>query len=571
MRRSTGWVAIFPGAMTSTTAVPKVFARRPSGPGLYGAAVFFAMSLTPSLLPRNPVLQGVVSGITAAAGYGLGSLAHWLWSYLELPVLTGQVRRVLGWVWLGILAMLVVASMWQHVGWQNGVREEFGMDPIGPLVWVRILPVALATGAVILVVARAIRKLLAFLVDWLDDRLPRRFSTLIAAVVIGLLLWGLWTEVLVNGFFAGANRMFAPRDTATDQGVSPPDSPNRSGSPESLVEWETLGRKGRTFVATGPTVDELNAFSGGGALEPIRVYAGLKSADTVEERARLVLDELERTGAFEREALIVATTTGTGYLEPNAMEALEYVLNGDVATAGVQYSYLPSWISLLADQAEVKDTSEVVFETIHAHWASLPPDDRPELYVYGLSLGSYGVEAVLGSVEILNEPIDGAVLVGPPFVNPLRTQLVAARDPGSTPVVPVYQEGTTVRFTTEDDSLDLPGGEWGDTRIAYVQHASDPVVFFSPTLLWSQPDWLLPGQRGAEISEDFVWTPFVTMWQVALDLPAAGAVPEGFGHLYTREANAHAWIAVTRPDGWTEANTTRLMDLFATTPSPAEG
>ena len=38
------------------------------------ALVFLCASLTPSLLPRGWVLQGVVSGVTAIIGYGIGSL-----------------------------------------------------------------------------------------------------------------------------------------------------------------------------------------------------------------------------------------------------------------------------------------------------------------------------------------------------------------------------------------------------------------------------------------------------------------------------------------------------------------
>jgi uncharacterized membrane protein len=384
---------------------------------------------------------------------------------------------------------------------------------------------------------------------------------LLGAVGLVLMVWGLWSGVLVNTFFAVANQVFAPRDTTTAEGDTQPTSELRSGSPGSLVAWETLGAKGRTFVATGPSVDELNAFHNGGAMEPIRVYVGLRSAETVEERAQLVLNELIRTGAFDREVLVVATTTGTGFLQPNAMTALEYVHNGDVAVAGAQYSYLPSWISLLADQDKVKATSLTVFATIHAYVSTLPEDERPEIYLYGLSLGAFGVEAILTSINIINEPIDGALMVGPPFVNELWNQLVANRDPGSSPSTPVYQGGRTVRFANEGNALALQDDEdkWGETRVVYLQNASDPVVFFSPSLFLNQPDWLLDGQRGAEISDEFHYARLITGWQVMMDLPAAGSVPAGFGHMYTKQANAQAWIAITGPEGWTAAETERLM------------
>ena len=139
-------------------------------------------------------------------------------------------------------------------------------------------------------------------------------------------------------------------------------------------------------------------------------------------------------------------------------------------------------------------------------------------------------------------------MTGPPFVNPLHDQIIDDRDPGSSPSAAVYENGRTVRFTNEENLLSVPTAEWGPTRVAYLQHASDAVVFFSPELAFNEPDWLLPGQRGPEITDDFTWFPLVTMWQVLMDMANAGGVPEGFGHEYTKQANSDVWIAVTAPD-----------------------
>jgi uncharacterized membrane protein len=438
------------------------------------------------------------------------------------------------------------------------------MDRINPTIWAFILPIAVVVSFLILIGARLILRLLLTMIRWFDAHLPRRLAVATGLIAFSLIIWGLWTEVLVDGSFAVANRFFAPLDSTTDRGIAAPESTNRSGGPGSLIPWETLGRQGRNFVASGPTRADLNEFHGAGSsLEPIRVYAGLRSAETVAERAQLVLDELIRTDAFDRQVMVIASTTGTGKLESNAMDALEYVTNGDVAVAGVQYSYLPSVLSLLADADEVRETSLHVFDTIHGYWSTLPAESRPEIYVYGLSLGSYGVESILTSIDIVNEPIDGALMVGPPFVDELWNRVVDERDPGSAPTLPVFEDGRTVRFANERAGAAHPTTDWGPTRILYLQHASDPVVFFRPDVLLKQPDWLFEDQRGDEISEGFIWIPFVTMWQLLGDLATAGSVPEGFGHLYTPQANADAWIAVTRPDNWKKADTERLKTHLA--------
>ncbi|HEU4320190.1 MAG TPA: alpha/beta-hydrolase family protein [Acidimicrobiia bacterium] len=542
--------------------IPGVFSRPVSEPGLITGLVFFILSLLPSLLPRSAFIQGVVSGVTFIVGYAFGAAGQWAWNYLGILKPGGRVWRAVRWILYGVLAVLIVSGLWRHVGWQNNVRDLFGMERVSPGVWLTIVPVAAITAALLLIVARSFRKLLHVITRWLDRVLPARLARFLGWTFLVLILWGLYTGVLVNGFFVAANALFEPRDASTNEGNTQPTSELYSGSPQSLIDWDDLGRQGRRFVSEPTSTTDLNSFWAGGAKEPIRVYVGLKSAETVEERAQLLLEELIRTGAFSREQVIIATTTGTGYLEPNAMTSLDYVTNGDVAIGGVQYSYLPSWISLLADQEEVTETSKVVFDTVHSYWSTLPEAERPEIYMYGLSLGSFGVETILSSIGILNNPIDGAIMVGPPFVNPMHDDIVSNRDPGSTPETPIFEEGTTVRFTNRDNRLGLPNGEWDDVRVVYVQQATDPVVLFSTNLAFEEPDWLQPGSRSDDLTDDFVWSPLVTMWQVLIDLAGAATVPEGYGHLYSKQTNADAWVAVLRPEGMTEEIAADLRDFL---------
>lgn len=550
----------------SASRTRRVFHLRFSGTGLVVAGFFFAVSLLPSLLPRAPYVQGVVSGVTLMVGYGLGAGGQALWEYLEIPRLRGRARTIVVGLLVALVAWMTVQGVWKQVGWQNDIRALFGMAPTSPTSWPVILLTTVAVAAVVLIISRSLRVLFGKVAGWLGRHLPRRLAWVLGVTGLLLLFWVLLTGVLVKGFFAAANVAFSVRDSDTPPAVSQPVEPERSGSAGSLAAWDTLGRQGRIFTGWGPRAEQINTFSGGGAQEPIRAYVGLKSAETLQERADLLLAELKRSGAFDREVLVVATTTGTGFLDPRGVDPVEYAFNGDTAIAGVQYSYLPSWLSLLADKEAVRETSRAVFDTVHGYWATLPEQSRPKLYLYGLSLGSYGVGSVLNSVSIVNEPVDGALMSGPPFVNELHKTIVENRDPGTAPWLPTYREGRTVRFTAEQSGFDRTPGPWGPTRLVYLQHNSDPVVFFSPDLAFREPDWLKPGQRGPDISRQMGWFPLVTMWQVALDLPGAGNVPWGFGHMYSYRSNLESWVQVAQPEGWTDARTDRLVDILEAQP-----
>ena len=49
--------------------------------------------MPPSLLPRGWVLQGVIAGVTAAIGYGVGVALAWFFAELTEPRLSPTFRR----------------------------------------------------------------------------------------------------------------------------------------------------------------------------------------------------------------------------------------------------------------------------------------------------------------------------------------------------------------------------------------------------------------------------------------------------------------------------------------------
>lgn len=77
-------------------------------------------------------------------------------------------------------------------------------------------------------------------------------------------------------------------------------------------------------MIAGPGRDEIAAFWDAPTHQPVRIYVGLTASETVEERAKLAFDELRRVGGFERKYLILATPTGSAWLDPGAMDTLEW-------------------------------------------------------------------------------------------------------------------------------------------------------------------------------------------------------------------------------------------------------
>jgi uncharacterized membrane protein len=200
---------------------------------------------------------------------------------------------------------------------------------------------------------------------------------------------------------------------------------------------------------------------------------------------------------------------------------------------------------------------------VYGAWSKLPLNERPQLMLFGESLGSFGAESAFSGADDIRNRVDGMLLVGPPNRNELWRQFVADRDPGSTEILPSYENGATIRFAREPATdLDRPASLWSTPRVAYLQHPSDPIVWWSPRLMLSRPDWLRE-PRGADVSADVRWYPFVTFWLVTADMAFSTGVPAGHGHSYGAEPVA-AWADIASPDGWTPQRTAELTDLIAT-------
>jgi uncharacterized membrane protein len=400
----------------------------------------------------------------------------------------------------------------------------------------------------------------------LRRHLPKLIARLTAAVLTAALVVGLVTRLLNPVLMDIVAAVSSSVNNGNLPGVSRPVSPFRSGSPASLVSWDSLGKQGRAFVARGPTVAQIEDLTGRPAIEPIRVYAGLHSAPTLQDEAALVLRELERTGAFSRALLAVTLPTGSGAVPETLISPLEYMYGGNTAIAAIQYSDLPSWITFLAQRPRAQQAGQVLFGTIYSYWSRLSPRHRPRLVVTGLSLGAYGTGTAFSSVADITAHTSGALFAGPPNDTPLWQELTSERATGSPEWLPVWHGGRIVRFAASPSSLRLPDGTLAHPQIVYVQHADDPVVWWSPSLALQEPGWLA-GPHGSGVIPQMRWYPFVTFWQVTADLIVSTSVPPGHGHDYGPEIPT-AWAALLDPPGWTSAGTVTLTALEAASSLP---
>ncbi|UGT59735.1 alpha/beta hydrolase [Nocardia asteroides] len=525
--------------------------------GLVVATLFFALSVTPSLVPRDWLFQGLVSGINAALGYGVGCVLEWLFRLWVWPRVRGRVPEPPTWVRYAVKSAVFLTAalgagfmLVQSARWQREISALMGMEGTPTPAYLRTGLLSVAVGVAVVAVYRTVRAFVTVLARELNRwvRVPRELAPAVGLLVLVIAVVTVFNGVASRAFFALANEAFKVRNDDTSAYAIQPVLPERSGSPDSLAEWDTLGFEGRWFVSHGPSRSRIAAVTGRQAAEPIRAYVGLESRAGDRTQAELAVAELERTGAFERRVLVLMTTTGTGWVNSMAAGAIEYMYGGDSAIVATQYSYLPSVLSFLADRSKAASAGRELFDAVYERWSALPPQARPKLLVYGESLGSQGSEEAFDGLAELRAQVDGALWVGPPNSNRLWKQFVTRRDPGSREVQPVYADGLVVRFAAEWADLDRPEAEWRTPRIAYLQHASDPIVWWSTDLIFSQPDWLSE-PRGSDVSAQMRWYPFVTFWQVAADLTNAQGVTDGHGHRYG-DLVIDGWAAVAAPPEW---------------------
>jgi uncharacterized membrane protein len=319
--------------------------------------------------------------------------------------------------------------------------------------------------------------------------------------------------------------------------VTAPTTPEVTGSPASGLDWLKQTREGARWLSMALPPETIAAVMGvDSAKQPIRVYASLEVAPDDEERARVLLAEIDRTKALERKAFAIFSPTGSGYVNYVANETFEYLTLGDCASAAIQYSVLPSALSLTKVPTGSAQTAMVISGVVQRLLA-MPKAKRPRFYLFGESLGSQVSEEMFKDTGILSlegTGIHAALWIGTPAATVWRRQIWGNRTITEIPAVgpgPVYLPRSIADWRA------LPEEERAKVRYLLLQNGDDPIPKFGSQVVWRRPDWLGPNAtRPIGAPKGTHWMPVTTFMMTFLDMlnaltPTPGIFAEG-GHDY---------------------------------------
>lgn len=506
-------------------------------------------------------MQGLISGLALTSGYTVGVLGQWLWNYFELPKPGRRARPVVALTAAGFCFILAAIFLWEASGWQNTLRASMGLEKTAVTRPFVIGVVAVLLFLVLLILARSFRETFHYVSERLHRYVPRRVSYLFG-LIAAFAIYGLAANgVLFSLILRAADSSYKQWDRQVQPDLLQPADSMKAGSVASFLKWEEMGHYGREFIAGSVDTSDLKKFTRQPVKQPIRVYVGIHAGDE-EERAELALQELKRLNAFDRSVLILATPTGSGWVEEDAIEPVEYLHRGDIATVAAQYSYLPGALPLILEGEYGSEVARALFQKIYGYWTELPRDNRPKLYLQGLSLGALNSDHSFDFFDIINDPFHGALWSGPPFRSSIWREVTTRRRPESPVWLPRFRDDSVVRFANQHGGLEQGEAEWGNFRIAYLQYASDPIVFFDFQAWRREPKWMT-GPRGPGVNENLKWYPIVTMLQLVADMIASTSLPPGYGHEYASVDYLQSWMELTEPEGWSEEEFKKLRAHFA--------
>lgn len=542
--------------------------------GLLAGLRLASKSYEPSLMRRSAIDQGIIVGGSFVAGFvGAAAISR---AFDVLPdAATNPVLKAASTLAAGAQTAQMLGSSPsmvghidpEHAGWMEAGSEVLAAVALSRLItedgfW---LPRALAVATFTAATVADTREALAARPDPPDTVYVATSigvgtgASLALGGVAGLISLGAWLPGKLSGAgpigraaggAVGAIAVAAALGYAGRYGASgvivkisggnrateiaysdAPDLGSVTGGNGSEVPFDTLGLQGRRLVSEVVPVDDIEEIMHEPArATPTRIYIGLDSGETEDDLIDLAIDELARTGSFDRSTIIAASPAGTGYVNYIASEAAELMSRGDCATVAVQYGTLPSMLSMNKVNKAARVYAALltrIRQEITARGSS------SELCAYGESLGAttgqLGVEWASPGRSLI---VDRALWVGTPRGSALFERLTAQDG------VPVFDDPKALTAYLENN--DAP-------RIIFLNHDNDPVTHFAPQDAYRMPRWLAESDRGRGTDPNQRWLPAVAFFQGLIDTKnAATVVPGEFfstGHDYRADLGTFIRVA----------------------------
>ncbi len=586
-----------------------------SGPAAPLKASALLDSYGPSLMPRSSVHQGLAAGLALLAANAVG---------LGVDLVARRVAPTtspLAWR-LGARALLAAggaavsridetdeeptsraalrtAGRLVAVASVGGMVHEAGKD-VQDQVDAPVVPIATGLGAFALVANRLSKDLAVrqgVIKRWTEDDKPAQLAQSLGVgfavstvgrfvgrgfvssrrsiadyigdspghVAIGRAInAAVWTAGAVAAYSGVVGRLSQLNGKMEANFSSPPGNPHVSGGPNSISPFEKLGLQGRRFVTEVVPPEVIESTLGEPAkAHPIRAYVGVESEPIYATgRSELMLDEMERLGAFDREYLLLVSPTGTGWVDHTMVESAEILARGDIATACIQYGKAPSFLELQGVSLGRAQFRQLLWG-VRQRLRTVPKEERPKVLVFGESLGAWSSSDVImhqGIEGFDHYGIENALWFGlPGLARWSKTGMKEGRNPLTPP-------GTVAAFDHFDDYSRLSEEERSSLRAVVVDHDNDPIAQMSLRNAVKKPPWL-DGEHGRNVPGGMNWTPMITFIHVLADaMNAMVTVPgeyKSFGHDYRGDTlnfvhAAYGMEAVT--DEQREAIETTLMN-----------
>ncbi len=480
--------------------------KRVSITGLVIAYILYRESLQPVLLPLNLNSQLIFSGITVALGYDIGLLLEWFYKKLKFKKITLDENLVKLSPLLFVVLLFLISKI--SLDFQQEFRLLLNIENPTPS-WFLVPIGSLTIAWLLLEVGHKIRNFAKAIARIFKEPFPIVYTvTCILIALVGYLI------LVASFFFLQTSLDVTARPDISN--LNPPTSPLFSGSKESQIPWVGLGQKGQEFTSIRSDFPEK-------IKDPIRIYAGVENEADLDKRVELIMKDFERTKAFERSTVVLFTPSGSGWVNPKAVEMVEKLTRGDSTSISLQYSNKQAVIQYIMDPQAAGRSSSLLFSKLRERLDKIELSERPKFYVYGESLGSLGSQEIFKNttVEEISQKVDGVIWVGSPSSSPLWKRLSP------------YGSNSTVQITNKVRDLEVQNIE-NPKKILFLYNTTDPVVWSNSKIIYRQPDWL-KSPLSTEINKDSRWLPALTFGHLYFELYSATKYPSGIGHNYEEE------------------------------------